>query len=93
MTTDPTLLALRNAVENASQDPVQDQHLVAILRGHGATGPQRRALFGDVSVQGLLRAAAAHGIDRPTLLAAYAEAKRTDAAANPELDAASKPDW
>lgn len=87
------LLALHNAVQNASTEPTDDTALLAILRGEGGPTTHVRTVFEDVSLQSLFRAGAAHGIDTPTILAAYAAARPGLALANPELDAALKPGW
>jgi hypothetical protein len=89
----PDLLALRNAAENASNEPITDAQIVDILRGACGSGSHMRAIFGDVSLRGLSRAGAASGVDLSTILAAYQAAKSSVAAANPELDAALRGDW
>lgn len=87
------LLALRNAVGNASNHPLSDTEIVAILRGGHASGSHLRAVFGDVSLRAIAHAGASHGIEMPTILAAYQAARASAAAANPELDRALLPDW
>ena len=52
------LIILRHAAENASNEPISDAGLVAILRGEGGAGSHVRAVFGDVSLQALARAGA-----------------------------------
>ena len=80
------LLGPRNAIENASTDPVTDAAIVGMLRCEGGTGSQRRALFEDCSLRALARAGAAFGIGVPMILAAYAAARDRDGAANPDLE-------
>lgn len=87
------LLAVRNAVENASTEPISNEEILAILRGEGGRGSHLRAVFGDVSLRGLARAGAAYGIPAATILAAYAAARTSAAAVNPELDRALKDGW
>lgn len=82
------MLALRNAIENASRELIDDDGIAAILRGQGARSHQVRALFEDCSLQALARAGASLGIEVQTILAAYAEARTTAIARNRELDAA-----
>jgi hypothetical protein len=82
------LLALLNAVRNGSVVPVTPDEIIRVLSGAGGDPSHMRALFGDVSMAALDRAAAAHGIPLDTVLDAYADARTTVAAANPELDAA-----
>ena len=82
------LLTIRQAVENASTDPITDEAIIGMLRGEGASGAHLAALFGDVPLQALARAGRAAGIGLGTILAAYAEARRVSLARNPELDAA-----
>ena len=90
---DPGLLALRHAVENASNEPVTDETIRAMLRGLGGSVAQKRALFEDVSLRALVRAGVAAGVRPETILAAYAAARLTVAAANSELDAALRGGW
>ena len=87
------LLTLRHAAENAAIDPISDEGIVAVLRGEGGQGSHLRAIFGDVSLQALVAAGASRGISLDTILAAYAAARATAAAANPELDAALTEGW
>ena len=87
------LLAIRNAVENASVEPITDAQIVAILRGGEGCGSHLRAVFGDVSLQGLSKAAAAYGIPLRTILGAYRRARDTAAAANGELDRELEAEW
>lgn len=82
------LLAIRNAIENASTVPVGNQIIVGVLRGEHGHGSHLRALFGDVSLAELARVGRLHGINVPTILAAYKQAKVTALAANAELDQA-----
>jgi uncharacterized membrane protein YccC len=89
----PALLALRNAAENASNEPIADADIAAILRGAAGSPSHMRAIFGDVSLQGLSRAGAALGIELKAILDAYRLARDRVAAANPELDAALHEDW
>ena len=70
-----------------------DEGLAAILRGEGDTGSHLRAVFGDTSLQALADAGASQGVPLGTILAAYAAARTSAAAANPELDAALAGDW
>ena len=90
---DPALLAIRHAVENASNEPVTDDTLRAMLRGLGGSVAQRRALFEDTSLRTLVRAGVAAGVRPETILAAYAAARLTVAAANSELDNALRGGW
>jgi hypothetical protein len=87
------MIALRHAVENASDEPITDDGIVAILRGAGGIGSHLRAIFGDASLQALSKAGASQGVPFQTILAAYAAAKATAAAANPELDRALNGGW
>ncbi len=87
------MIALRHAVENASNDPITDSGIVAILSGSGGSGSHLRAVFGDASLRALADAGASRGVSLDTILAAYAAAKASAAAANPELDAAMAGDW
>ena len=87
------LLPLRHAIENASHHPVTDADIVALLQGAAGRGGQRRALFGDTSLQSLARAGASVGVPLPVILAAYAAARDTEAAVNPELDRALQQPW
>lgn len=87
------LTALRHAAENASNDPITNEGLFAILRGEGGTGSHLRAVFGDASLQALASAGASNGIPLETILAAYAAARVSAAAANTELDAALAGGW
>lgn len=87
------MLALRNAVENASNEAIGDDEIAAILRGDGARAHQVRALFEDCSLAALARAGAAQGIGLHTILAAYAAAKESAFAVNRELDEALRGGW
>ena len=87
------MLALRNAIENASREPIDDDGIAATLRGQGARPHQLRALFEDCSLQALARAGASLGIEVQTILAAYAAARTTATACNAELDAALDHGW
>ena len=80
------MLTLRNAVENASIDPVSDGQIVAALRGDGSTGSHLRAIFGDASLATLAEAGRSNGVEFDTILAAYQAARRHHQAANRELD-------
>lgn len=60
-TINPALLTIRNAVENASTSPVTDATILAILRGGPGSGSQLRAIFSDVSLAVLSRAALSTG--------------------------------
>lgn len=86
--TAPGMRGLLNVVENASNAPVTPAMVLAILRGEGGHPSHLRAVFGDASLPLLERAGAAAGIELADILAAYGEAKRIAAAANPELDRA-----
>jgi hypothetical protein len=55
------VIALRHAVENASDEPIADDGIIAIPRGAGGTGSHLRAIFGDASLQVLARAGASRG--------------------------------
>ena len=88
MRPETALLIIRHAVENASIGPIDDAGILAILRGMGGHSSHLMAVFGDASLQAIYAAGAGAGIGPETILAAYAEARRTAAAANPELDAA-----
>jgi hypothetical protein len=87
------MIALRHAVENASNEPITNGGIIAILRGAEGTGSHLRAIFGDASLQALTSAGASQGVALRTILAAYAAAKATAAAANPELDVALNKGW
>jgi hypothetical protein len=87
------MLAIRHAVENASNEPITDAGIMAILRGDSGVPSHLRAVFGDVSLASILSAGAAGGIPRQTILNAYRAARDSAAAANPELDAALNGDW
>lgn len=87
------MLALRNAVENASTEPVSDDGIRAILRGEGGRHHQVRALFEDCSLAALARAGASQGIALPVILKAYAAAKVSACAMNRELDEALRGGW
>ena len=87
------LLTIRNAVENASTVPVTDEQIVAMLAGADGCVSHLQAIFGDVTLQTLSRAGAAHGIALRTILAAYSRAKDTALAANPELDQHLSAGW
>ncbi len=87
------MIAVRHAVENASTQPITDDEIVAILRGGGGSGTHLRAIFGDASLQALASAGRSHGVPLATILAAYAAAKATAAAANPEPDAELRGGW
>ena len=87
------MTVLRHAAENAGNDPISDENLVAILRGEGGTGSQLRAVFGDASLQALAEAGASRGVPLATILAAYAAARASAAAANTELDEALAEAW
>jgi hypothetical protein len=82
---DPALMAL-NAIENASTIPVAREDLPRLLSTGEGEGSHLRALFGDVDLHTLLRLATLFDIDDPTLVRAYARAKRSAAAANADLD-------
>lgn len=82
------ILTLRHAIENASNESVTDEEILAMLRGQGGSAPQLRALFEDSSLRAITRAGAAAGVGLDTILAAYATARETVAAVNPELDEA-----
>ncbi len=92
-TSAPGMLAIRHAAENASNEPITDAGIMAILRGEGGSASHMRAVFGDVSLQSISKAGAACGIPLPTILEAYRIARRTVAAANPELDEALNGGW
>lgn len=85
---DRSLLALMNAVRNGSSIEATPDMVLAALRGEGGEPSHLRAVFGDVALDGLERAGAAHGIALDTILDAYEHAKSAVWAANPELDAA-----
>ncbi len=87
------ILALRHAIENASNEPVTDEGILAMLRGRGGSAPQLRALFEDSSLRAIARAGVATGLGLDTILAAYAKARETAAAVNPELDEALRGSW
>lgn len=87
------LLALRFAIENASNEPVTDEGILAMLQGQGGSAPQLRALFEDSSLRAITRAGAAAGVRLDTILAAYATARETVVVVNPELDEALKGGW
>lgn len=87
------MIAIRHAVENASDASITEEGIVAILRGAGGPGSHLRAVFGDASLQALVGAGALHGVGLDTILAAYAAAKAAAAAANPELDAVLDSEW
>ena len=87
------MIALRHAVENASNDPITDSGILAILSGSGGSGSHLRAVFGDASLHALVDAGAFGGVSLNTILTAYAAAKASAAAANPELDAALAGGW
>jgi hypothetical protein len=89
----PGMLAIRHAVGNASQEPITDAGIMAILRGGGGVPSHLRAVFGDVSLASILNVGASAGISRRTILDAYRTARDSVAAANPDLDAALKEDW
>ena len=90
---DPALLAIRHAVENASNEPVTDDTLRAMLRGLGGSVAQKRALFEDASLRTLARAGVAAGVGLETILTSYAAARLSAAAMNLELDEALKDGW
>jgi hypothetical protein len=92
-TRDPSMLIIRHAVENASNEPITDAGILAILRGNGGTPSHLRAVFGDVSLAAISRAGAAGGITFQTIFDAYRVARESVAAANPELDEALKANW
>lgn len=87
------MLALRNAVENASNEPIDDDGIAAILRGEGARAHQVRAVFEDSSLGAIARAGASRGIALNATLASYAAAKVSANAMNPELDKALEGGW
>ena len=87
------LLALRNAIENASTIPVDDAAIICMLQGRPGPGSHLRALFSDVGLAELARVGRLHGIGLPTILNAYGRAKSVAIAARPELDQALKDIW
>ena len=87
------LKTITNAVENASNEPITPAAILAILRSGRGHPSHVRAIFGDVSLRALDRAAAAAGIDPAALLGAYAIARDAHAAANPELERALTERW
>ena len=87
------MLILRHAVANASNEPITDAGILAVLRGEGGSGSHLRAIFGDASLGAILAAGATAGIDRATILRSYRTARETAAAANPDLDAALTEKW
>nr|WP_294510671.1 hypothetical protein [uncultured Rhodopila sp.] len=87
------ILAIRHAVEDASNEPIGDAGIMAILRGEGGVPSHLRAGFGDVSLASILNAGASGGVSRPAILDAHRAARDSVAAANPEREAALKEDW
>lgn len=75
-----------HAAENASNEPIDEEGIAAILRGAGSSGSHLRAVFGDGSLQAIAGAAASVGIPLTTVLTAYAAAKVSVVAADSELD-------
>ena len=75
-----------NAIENASRIPVRRSDIPVMLKTGQGEASHLRALFGDVDLHTLLRLATLFGVDDPTLIRAYDNARRTAAAANAELD-------
>jgi hypothetical protein len=55
-----SLLIARHAVENAGNEPITDRGIVEILGGGSGSSSHLRAVFGDVSLQALMAAAAAN---------------------------------
>lgn len=90
---EPHLLTIMNAVENASRVPITPAAILAILAGDGGLPSHVRVVFSDVSFRALEAAGAASGIDAPALLAAYRRAKDTAGAANPEIDRMLSDPW
>ena len=82
---DPFATAL-SAIENGSTVPVSRDDLPALLRTGIGEPSHVRALFGDVDLHTLRRMANRLDIDGETLARAYRTARRTSAAANPELE-------
>lgn len=81
-----SLQTIRNAIENASQVPITDEGIRAILTGGSGHASHRRALFSDVSVSTLFRYLSATNISRQSMLFAYQAARDEVCAANAELD-------
>ena len=90
---EPGMLAIRHAVENASNERITDSGIMAILRGAEGAPSHVRAVFGDVSLRAIASAGASGGVPLQTILAAYRMARQTAAAANPELDDALNEGW
>ena len=85
MNRDPAQTAL-NAIQNASRVPIAHADLAPLLATGEGEPSHLRALFGDVDLHTLLRLATLFDIDDPTLLRAYARARKNAAAANADLD-------
>ena len=81
-----SIAVLLHAAENASNEPIDEEGLAVILRGTGGSGSHLRAVFGDGSLQAIADAAALLDIPLATVLASYAAARSSAAAANRELD-------
>ncbi len=89
----PGMLAIKHAVENASNQPITEAEIIAVLQGAGGNPSHVRAIFGDVSLQAIASVGASAGTDLATILDAYRAAREAVAAANPELDAALAERW
>jgi len=87
------MVVLRHAVENASDELITDDGIIAILSGADGNGSHMRAIFGDASLHAIADAGASRGVPFATILAAYAAARATAAVANPEMDAALNDGW
>ncbi|MCJ2081168.1 hypothetical protein [Methylobacterium sp. J-090] len=79
---------IRNAIENASREPITDGDILALLHGAGGHASHRRALFSDVALATLETFARAAEIPRQTMLHAYEAARAHVGAANADLDEA-----
>lgn len=79
-------LGLYNAVTNASSNDIDQDEILALLRGERGHPSHRRALFSDVSWSQLLRFAAAAEIPTRIVYDAYLCARDEVKACNPQID-------
>jgi hypothetical protein len=75
-----------SAVENGSRIPIAAGELAQTLATGEGDSSHVRALFGDVSLSTLMQLAIEYDISDAALARAYANARRSHAASNPELD-------
>ena len=88
MTQPSGLRAALSAIRNASTIPATAADVERILRTGAGHPSHIRALFGDTSLDTLMRLGIAMNISTATILASYRLAKATAAAANAEIEAA-----